>query len=282
MKVATVQSLCAELAAIAPLQLAEDWDNVGLLVGDRASEVHRVMTCLTVTPAVVEEARRESVDLIVTHHPLPFKPAAKLTSDTAVGRMLLALIADRVAVYSAHTAFDSAAAGINQLWADKLGLRQVAPLLPLADPATAGGGDLGSGRFGVLPQPATPERLAAAAAAAAGTAEVRLAVPEFSGVPADAGLVKIAIACGSGGSFLSAAAAKGCDALITGEATFHTCLEAQARGIVLLLVGHFASERFAMDYMAGVLADRLKATGLNGVDVFASRSEANPLRTLVF
>ena len=66
----------------APTQLAEDWDNVGLLVGDRTLSVERVMTCLTVTPETVSEAIQRRVDLIVTHHPMPFRPMKRLTTDT--------------------------------------------------------------------------------------------------------------------------------------------------------------------------------------------------------
>ncbi len=110
----TVEMVTEFLGRIAPLGLAEDWDNVGLLVGGPNHQVQRVMTCLTVTPNVVAEAVEGSVDLIVTHHPMPFHAVKRLTPDTPTGQMLLDLIASRVAVYSAHTAFDSAANGINQ------------------------------------------------------------------------------------------------------------------------------------------------------------------------
>ena len=79
----TVAELCAFLDCVAPPALAAEWDNVGLLVGDRAQKVERVMTCLTITPAAAAEAIRERADLIVTHHPLPFKPLKRLTADQA-------------------------------------------------------------------------------------------------------------------------------------------------------------------------------------------------------
>ena len=85
------------------------------------------MTCLTVTPAAVDEAISGRAELIVTHHPLPFAAVKRLTSDTVVGRMLLKLIAAGVAVYSPHTAFDSAAAGINQRLAEGLGSTDIRP-----------------------------------------------------------------------------------------------------------------------------------------------------------
>ena len=82
----TVADVCAFLDAFAPPALAAEWDNVGLLVGDAAQKVERIMTCLTITPAVTAEAIRERADLIVTHHPLPFKPLKRLTADHPAGR----------------------------------------------------------------------------------------------------------------------------------------------------------------------------------------------------
>src|SRR5262245_37456662 len=98
----TVAELCGFLEAFAPPELAAEWDNVGLLVGDRAQKVERVMTCLTITPMAVAEAIREQADLIVTHHPLPFKPLKRLTADEPAGRMLLDLIRAGVAIHSPH------------------------------------------------------------------------------------------------------------------------------------------------------------------------------------
>src|SRR5215204_4410218 len=110
----TLAAVCEFLDVFAPPILAAEWDNVGLLVGDRSQRVERVLTCLTITPAVAGEAIRERADLIVTHHPLPFRPLKRLTADDPTGRLLLDLIRAGVAVHSPHTAFDSAAAGINQ------------------------------------------------------------------------------------------------------------------------------------------------------------------------
>ena len=81
-----VADLCAFLDTFAPPVLAAEWDNVGLLVGDRTQKVERVMTCLTITPAAAAEAIRERADLIITHHPLPFRPLKRLTADQPVGR----------------------------------------------------------------------------------------------------------------------------------------------------------------------------------------------------
>ena len=89
----SVSDFHAFLEEFAPLRLAESWDNVGLLVGDRRREVRRLMTCLTITPMTVDEAIDGAADLIVTHHPLPFSAIKRVTSETTAGLMLLKLIA---------------------------------------------------------------------------------------------------------------------------------------------------------------------------------------------
>jgi dinuclear metal center YbgI/SA1388 family protein len=124
----TLAGVIETLAALSPPRLAGEWDNVGLLLGDRLQAVSRVMTCLTLTPESAAEAVDRRADVVVSHHPILFKPVKRLTADTAEGRMLLALARAGVAVYSPHTAFDNAAGGINDLLAAKLGLTGVGPL----------------------------------------------------------------------------------------------------------------------------------------------------------
>src|SRR5437763_1789879 len=93
----TVASIIEELGRLAPLSLAAEWDNVGLLLGDRSAEVRRVMTCLTVTPESAGEAIEGGAQLIVTHHPVLFRAVKRLTTDHAEGRMLCALLRAGVA-----------------------------------------------------------------------------------------------------------------------------------------------------------------------------------------
>ncbi|MGI9517308.1 MAG: Nif3-like dinuclear metal center hexameric protein, partial [Pirellulaceae bacterium] len=88
-------------------------------------------------------------------------------------------------------------------------------------------------------------------------------------------ITQVALACGSGGSFLGKAVAAGCDAMVTGETTFHTCLEASASGVGLLLLGHYASERFAVERLATVIGDAFA-----DLQVWASEQESDPLQYL--
>src|SRR5262249_12556061 len=116
------------LERFAPPSLAADWDNVGLLLGERAAPVERVMTCLTVTPESAAEAVEQGAQLVVTHHPILFRGVKRLTDATAEGRTVLSLARAGVAVYSPHTAFDNTRDGINEALAGRLGLSDLAPL----------------------------------------------------------------------------------------------------------------------------------------------------------
>jgi dinuclear metal center YbgI/SA1388 family protein len=207
-----VADIRRHLEQFAPVQLAEEWDNVGLLVGDDAQPVRKVMTCLTLTPTSTAEAVRSGANLVVAHHPLPFRPLKRLTSETTPGRMLLDLIKAGVAVYSPHTAFDSAAQGINQQLASALGLKDIRSLLPRVDEPNT----LGSGRFGRLASQTTIGEIV--------TGLKKLLQAEHMQLvgASDRRVERIGVACGSAGSFLEPAIKAGCDLFITGEASFHT------------------------------------------------------------
>jgi dinuclear metal center YbgI/SA1388 family protein len=130
----SVADLAAYLDHFAPCSTAAEWDNVGLLLGDPASPVLRLMTCLTITPEVVSEAVQEQVDLIVSHHPVLFRAVKKLTAASGDGKLLLPLLREGIAVYSPHTAFDNCPGGINDILCRRLGVTHPQPLRPREAP----------------------------------------------------------------------------------------------------------------------------------------------------
>lgn len=259
-----VQDIMTFLEQFAPLQLAESWDNVGLLLGDRERTVSRVMTCLTLTPDVAEEAVDDKAQLIVCHHPILFRAVKRLTSDTDEGRMLLQLMESRIAVYSPHTAFDSAAEGINASIAAGLKLEEVRPLRPHAiDPE----GAVGGGRCGRLAMPIALRELIA-------RAKKLLSAPAAKVVgDLNYPVQSVAIACGSGAEFLPDAVRAGCDVLITGEARFHACLEARSGPTALVLLGHYATERPGVERLAIQIAEKFAK-----ITCWPSRKETDPVR----
>jgi len=266
-----------------PAALAESWDNVGLLIGDAGRTVRRVMTCLTVTMPVVAEAMAEQVDLVVSHHPFPFSPLKRITTDNMNGRMLWELIGAKTSLYSPHTAYDSALLGINRQLADMLELQDVEPILPAdclaASPCEAPrrarrpnesqfeDSALGTGRIGHYSEPR-----ALSAVIQQVKSKLQLAHIQYHGDPAR--LVRtVAIGCGAAGELVQPACHRGADVLLLGETRFHTVLEAQSLDLSLILAGHYASERFAVVH----LADRLAAT-FPDLRCWASRNEADPIQ----
>lgn len=109
----------------APPKLAEDWDNVGLMIGNREDEVNKVMVCLDVTPEVVEAAEANGVNMIVSHHPFIFKGLKRINSDDLKGRMIIDLIKKGINVYSAHTNLDVTKGGVNEQLSRALGLKNL-------------------------------------------------------------------------------------------------------------------------------------------------------------
>jgi dinuclear metal center YbgI/SA1388 family protein len=366
---AGVADLVQALEKIAPLELAAEWDNVGLLLGDPASAVRRVMTCLTVTPDSAAEAVDAGAELIVSHHPVLFRPTQRVTAATPDGRTLLALLRAGVAVYSPHTAFDNAAGGINEVLARRLNLTQIMPLRPAESAApckivvfvpdadlgrvsdalfAAGAGRIGQYRecsfrlagtgtfFGsdatnptigqkgrreevqewrleaICPEPLVGRAVAAMRQAhsyeepaydvyplrtspsRAGAGRIGLlpqtlsltafaqlvketlaaAAVQFVG-PADRSVQRVAIACGAAGEFIADAARDSADVLLTGEVRFHDCLAAVARGLALVLPGHYATERCGVEDLAARLQQLFPS-----LEIWASRHERDPLRTL--
>ncbi len=200
----TVHDTLTFLGEFAPLELAEDWDNVGLLIGETRRPVERLMTCLTLTPDVADEAISHRAELIITHHPVLFRAIQRLTDETPDGEMLLRLIGSGIAVYCPHTAFDSAREGINASLAESLGLEDVAPLRPAVLPdSDAGHSPAGGGRHGRL---ASPMRLDDFLS----LAKVSLGTPHLQFVGESAQIIeRVGVACGAAAEFLPDAPRQG-------------------------------------------------------------------------
>ena len=256
----TLAVVTSALEELAPLRLAAEWDAVGLLVGSRRGQITRVLFCLSLTRAVAREAIEGGFDLVVTHHPLPFRPVARITDESPTGSVLLDLASAGIAVWSSHTAWDSAAGGINDQLAEACGLTAVAPLTRDALAPRAG-----FGRTGIAP-------LGLSVAALAGDLAARLDARCVQVVGESAEAVgRVGIVCGSGADGIPAALAAGCDTFLTGELRLHDALHLAAVGMNGVVLGHHASERFSMPVMAARLADLVP-----GLECLASGHDADP------
>jgi len=259
----TNADIIAFLDQFAPANLAESWDNVGLLLGDRNASVNSVMTCLTLTPNVAQEAVDANADLIVSHHPILFRSVQRITTDNSEGAMLLKLIDSSIAVFSPHTRYDSASAGINHQLASLLKLANIGVLRPLDESE----GHEGAGRFGDLADNISLSEFNERVKQALGITNL-----QYVGA-ADKTIRRVGIACGAAAEFLTDAKKAGCDALLTGEARFHACLEAEQLDMAMVLPGHYATERPAMEYLVDVLGQQFL-----DLTIWSSNTEYDPLR----
>ena len=116
-----VNNIINEMELLAPTYLKEDFDNVGLMVGDKNKEVKKVLLALDCTLKVIEEAKKENVELIITHHPLIFKRPSSITTDTLQGKKIIELIKNDISLYSSHTNLDSVENGLNDTIVSILG-----------------------------------------------------------------------------------------------------------------------------------------------------------------
>lgn len=130
MAIAKCGMIASLMDEIAPRRLAEDWDNVGLIIGNGGQEVKKLMVALDLPIWVLEEAIDKNVDMVITHHPFIFKGIKKINTDTNLGRKIIKLIEKGISVYSSHTNFDMARDGLNDIFANQLGLKEFEIIKP--------------------------------------------------------------------------------------------------------------------------------------------------------
>lgn len=250
----TCQAVMAAMERIAPRRLAEDWDNPGLLVGSPKKETDRILVCLDVREETAARAAAEGFGIIVSHHPVLFHGLRKLRTDLPDGRLLAALLRADAAVFAAHTNLDSAAGGVNDALAARIGLdgETLAPLA--ADAETEG-----LGRVGRLAERMDIEAFIARVKAGLGISTLRLVRGGARAVR------KVGLCSGSGADFIERAAFLGCDAFVTGDVRYHDAQRAAALGIHVLDAGHFATEQPAVERLAA----RLRAELSGAADIVA-------------
>lgn len=127
-KAACLADIIGLLNQLCPPDLAEEWDNVGLQVGDLSAKIDRILVCLDAEEIAIQEAHHQGAQLIISHHPLIFKPIKRLSPTDMTGRVLFQAIKQDIAVVSAHTNLDRAADGLNDWLAERLGVNDVIPL----------------------------------------------------------------------------------------------------------------------------------------------------------
>lgn len=237
----TVTHIYDAIDRLAPFWLTMDFDNTGILVGDRNREIACALLALDCTPAVVEQARQLGAQLIVTHHPVIFHPLKQVNEDAVVYQ----LIRSDIAVISAHTNLDIAQGGVNDALASAIGLRDCRGLELLNEQTGAW-----LGRIGTLPEPLSPEAFAAHIKACLNASSVKFAA-------APRAIHTVALCSGSGADCLDAAISAGADALLTSEVKQHEYLAAAAAGISIFDAGHFDTEDIVIEPLRDYLAKEI-------------------------
>jgi len=251
------------LDSIAPLRLAEGWDNVGLLVGDPTANVERILLCIDYTPAVAAEARAKKVELVVAYHPAIFDSMKRVVA----GGGIFEAARDGIAIFSHHTALDVAQGGTNDFLADILGLSARRPMrAPGAKFGPAPEGEiLGLGRIGTLDKPTPRPELLDKIKKGLGISALLVAGP----LDGDARIV--AASAGAAGNMIDDALAQKADLYLTGEMRHHDALRAAKAGLTVVCALHSNSERAAL----GRIRERL-ATALPGIELSLSSEDRDP------
>jgi dinuclear metal center YbgI/SA1388 family protein len=241
------------LEDMAPASLAEDWDNPGLQVGDFSGEIKKILFSLNPTLAAVKAASQKKAQLLLTHHPLIFRPISHLSQASYPGKVIFEAYRQRISVVSAHTNLDVAPGGINDMLAHLFHLQDVNVLEK--GPGSHADDGVGLGRIGLLPGPVS-------LAAMIKTVKAVLGIKTVKVMGRKQDLVKtVAVVGGSGGNMVSVAAARGADLLITGDVGHHEALAADDLGLSVIDGGHFHTEKAALWLFAEHFRNRTEELG---------------------
>lgn len=271
------QQIFQAIDTVAPRELQESYDNTGLQCGDPHQEVSRVLTCLDVTEAVVEEAHALGCQLIVSHHPLLFRGTKCINPQSDyISRVLWLAIRYGIGLYASHTNLDKAVGGMNHRLADILGLTDVHPMSEC-------------GVYGQLPHAMTTTQLLEHIKTQLGGAPLKcnkeamscpqcnkeamvtpqsVTSPEHSD-PQPKTFTTLALCTGSGADFIDEAVALGVDAYLTGEMHYHSWFGHPT--ILIIEAGHYETEQHA----PAVLNDIITAA-CPGIECITSAHNQSP------
>lgn len=247
---------------IAPLNLAESWDNSGLQIGNPHQQISKVGIALDPDLAILEKCVASGVDLLITHHPLFFSKLKSLNFTEFHGKFVETAIKNNISLYSAHTSLDSADGGLNDYIFKKLEIDSVETILPSA----SGKPMEGLGRIGRLQKEMSLIELGQMVKSLLSLDHVR--------VIGDENQKSDAIGCctGSGASLIKDAFLKKASFFITGDMKYHEAKDALELGMGVIDAGHHGTEIIACELLKSRLAPLFEEKGFN-VDVLEFLSE---------
>ena len=238
------RELLVKLEELAPVSLAEGWDNPGLLVGNERADIKKVLVALDVTKEVIKEAISIGADVIITHHPLIFSGIKQVTTSTPVGEKICMLIKNNISHIAVHTNLDVVSGGTNDVLAELVGLKNIEVLAPTKE---IDGVKYGIGRIGNI------EESTFEAVAEKIKESLSLKVIKIVGKK-DRVIKRAGLCTGSGVEFMKNAINKGADVYITSDIRFHESQKALDMGICLIDVTHYASENIVVPVISKFLS----------------------------
>ena len=240
-----IKDILDSLNSDAPFSLAEPWDNVGLLVGNPDQEVTSILIGLDPTNALIDEALTSGANAVVTHHPVIFHPLTSINTADPGGRLLEKALTNRIAIIGCHTNLDSAADGVSDILAAKLGLKELSPLLPSEARNFPG---TGLGRIGSFSTPVS-------AMVFIKKVQEVLNLPSFQmagQIPEK--ITTVAVCGGSGSDLATEAFARGADIYLSAEIKHNTAIWAIENDFCVIDGTHYATEKPSV----GLLAEKLR------------------------
>jgi len=236
-----ISDIIDHLESIAPGYYQEEYDNSGLITGDISAECSGILVSLDCTEEIVKEAYEKKCNLIVSHHPLIFRPIRRIDPSNETGRTLMAAIKSDITIYAIHTNLDNIISGVNATIADRLDLINREILLP-----KAGESAVGSGMIGDL-RKAIPERQLLK------DLQVQFNIPVIRHSPLTGKPVSRVALCGGSGSFLiSSALQKGAGFFISADIKYHAFFEG-VKEMVIADIGHYESEQYTIGLLCQVI-----------------------------
>lgn len=261
-----VKDICELIEGFAPLHFQESDDNAGLLVGNLDTPLTGVLVCLDVTEPVIDEALATGCNMIVSHHPLLYKPVRQVVGAGRVERCLVKAIKNDLAIYASHTNIDSVIEGVSGQLANQLGMKNVSILSVAGTSETHG--EYGLGVVGDLETPMDEAHFLSKVKLLLNGSSIRHSA--LTGLPVS----RIAICGGSGSSFLPEARRAGATVLLTGEARFHEFFT-EGFGIMLVEAGHFETEQHTKALFFNLISKKFPTFAVR-----ISSAETNPVNYL--
>lgn len=269
LKVRTIEHIMEQFAS--PI-LKEDYDNVGLMVGNKDAEVTKILIALDCTLDVIHEAVDCGCNFILTHHPLLFIKPKTITTDTLVGKKIIDLIVNGINVYSSHTNLDSARGGLNDIATEILGFSKYKIIEPSKN-LDYDKGYSGLGRLVFLNEPIKLVELCEKVKKTFNAEFIRY-------VGSDNDLIKtIAIINGSGEDFFDESIEMGADCIITGDTKYHHVSDLKEQNIALIDAGHFATEWKPFKIFGEKFKKQLLEKGYDN-EIIVSKYTQDPYKTM--